>query len=450
MPEQIPILYTGKNVARPDFKSMTKSIQNSFAQARNRKQQQAQFDSLQNERATKEFLKNLDIDEVKSTNEGLTIQGYRAYKDLEDQLTSLLKENGGRVDVQDQVAARRLSTDANQEVAQINESSKNWSLDKMAALKNPDLYDLEKAKGVIFNYDGKEPYSESRLDQVYRDMSIEEVRDRNFQKMRDPDSFRTTAMVGGKEINGEQEYDDAYFNKVIDEQGNTKIVPDYAAQVGFLQARTADEGKVGVLFERAYDDQFNKASKQDQELYKAKARKFTGREENAHYLYELDTADGKYFESGEFEAEKVAKPKGAQKKTIKVHSGTGNFSDTPVTLSKVNGAVVTENGKASTVDIVKGKNKILITNVEYTTNPSTGQEEWMAFGQYENKEGKGFKVETDSEGKVTGFSSGGDATQVQFAVPYNNVKEPLERNYNFEGMRNFKAPARSIKKKKAY
>jgi hypothetical protein len=78
-------------------------------------------------------------------------------------------------------------------------------------------------------------------------------------------------------------------------------------------------------------------------------------------------------------------------------------------------------------------------------NPKTKKKEWMASAQYEQKGNSGLKVTQKADGSVE-FSQGGEASTVDFLVPYKDIKEPLDRNYTFVGMDKYKEqPRKDIK-----
>jgi len=454
MPQPIPIIYTGKNVAAPNWSELNRDIKNRTAQLGQQRQQKEQFESIQNERRRKEYLDNLDIDKLNSTNEDLLNMKFEMVKGYEDILTQGLTESGGEPTDKDLLEAKKLGLRINQDIAKFNTWNKNWELDKKTAADNLDIYDEKKVNEVINNWNPKEDgaYRGSKLDQTFRDISIEEVRASRFTKMRDPNTLWGTSVIAGKEVTSKEQYDEAYFNKITDKDGHERIVPDYGAQVGYLKATTTAEGKKGVLAEITYDKEYQKAIKDNkdlQETYEGIALNTTGNKEDAKYIYELENSGGAYFESGEPEAVKVTKAAAGvkDKRTdIKLTTGKGQFGDKSIGSS---GTKAYFDAEGNPQKKTFGKDKIVYTGMEWAENPTTKKDEWMVVG-YTPKTGSELDVgenPTLNDLLVASLAASvgkGSKEVEEIRIPYESIKEEMDRNYKFEGMDKFAKSKESV------
>jgi hypothetical protein len=438
-----PIIYTGKEVAVPNWNEFNRNFNARMAQISQQRQQQRQFEQLQKERRRKEFFESLDIDQFNFTSENLKSKQYQVVKGVEDYITNTLKQSDGDLSDEDLLKSRMLSGRAQQEIQKYANWEKNWKVDLQAAQDSLGvLYDEEKVKELIAGWDGNTPYKKSRLEQAFRDVSPEEIRARRFQKTQDPNYINVVGRMNGKDVQGREQYDEAYYNKRVDEDGNEYLVPDYRAQVGFLKSMTVEEEEQGLLAERAYDKQFNSLGDDLKKTYIEKAKGLGLGEDDAKYVYELDQAGGAYFsQPTKFKATEKQDPKtgGKDKRTvIDVTSGSGQFGDKSIVSSGTKMYFDKEGNKK------KGtfrRGDLVYTDIEWAKNPETGDEEWMVKG-YIPKAGEIDIPEDASESELVrailqASAIKGERAVEEVRIPYEFIKEEMDRNYRLEGMDDF-------------
>lgn len=420
-PLNIPILYTGKNIATPDWKTFTRDINARFAQVSQQKQQQKQFDALQNERQRKEFLRSVDVDALNSTNETLLAQKYELTKGVEDWMTKRLTEKQGEITDQDILEARMISNRANQEINRLNNWQKNQQLDQRAALQNIEWYDQEKLKEIITNWDGKTPYDSSKLELALRDMDISEVIEPARASIKNPNELSITSEIAGNKVTDQESFNSAY-SEIVEENGVKKIVPKNKEQINYIKAETA-KGKDAFLKQRAIDKNFSALSQEQQQDYGNKAVNAGAKREDGKYLWLRDVG-GLFAPEQDLDIKEISdKENGGRAKLIQLDlrkTTKGNFSEAPVKLEGTH-TIIREDGRVQKVTVKP--NRLKATSIAFEENPATGQKEWMVSGTYVRPltEEEGFDPDRE-------FFERTIAEPVK--IPYVDVKENIGRKFN--------------------
>ena len=108
-------IYTGKNIARPDFSKVADSWDASFRTAMQQAEQRRQFDIQRQDRITKDFLKTIDIDQINYTNANLQQKALDVYKNFDGLVSQYVENKKGRLDTEDimkmQAVAKRAEQD---------------------------------------------------------------------------------------------------------------------------------------------------------------------------------------------------------------------------------------------------------------------------------------------------------------------------------------------------
>jgi hypothetical protein len=416
-PLNIPILYTGKNVARPDWRGYTQDQNQRIAQLSQQRQQQRQFEALQNERMRKDFLNSIDIDDVNFTNEGLLSQKYQITKGVEDYMTQVLTEREGEVTDEDIMTVRMLSNRANQEINKLNNWQKNQEIDKRAALQNMNLYDQQKLKDNIYNWDGRSPYNESRLESALRDMPIEEVIETTRADIKNPNTFTTISEISGNKVTDKTTYDRAYYTR---ENGN--LIPNDKAQIDYIKVNTA-RGNDAVLKQRSIDTNFGQLSPTDQQSYANKAVKAGAKPEDGKYLWLRDQG-GMFPTESDLKVQEIDEDKADGRKkltTLDLRDTTeGDFSEAAIKLEGTH-TIIREDGTEDTLTVKP--NRLKVNRIAYEENPITGQKEWMVSGSY---------VRPLSENEI-GYDPDVpfEKTKAEpIKIPYTDIKENIGRKFN--------------------
>ena len=439
---QPPIIYTGLNVAVPDWKSFNKDFNARMDMIRREKQQQRQFETQRQDQLNREFLKTVSVDQMNFTHAQFKQAAANVYQTADDAVSAIVQDKQGKMTFQDTMKAQAVMQRGEQELAKYKVWEQNWMKD-MQAVQNPQVSGKfsEESKKAVMNYDGKTPYGQTKLQ--FREWDSFETEDKLKEVINNSNEMSVFSTMNGQgDVQSQEAFRVKFWENELMPDGRTRrlilddngeAIPDWGAQIkyvkGLLSSQAFSQGRMGIVRD------FQKLSSDQQQTWKDIAANRGLREEDTDVLFFIE--DYNPFEP-KIKTKELAPKAGTGKAkvtTIDVTTGTGDFRDKPVKLTgTVEGAVTTE-GKDVTVD--KGLNDIVFTQIKYIENPKTGKKEWMAIGQYEEKTGKGFSVSTDAEGNMT-LTQGGTTKTVKFLVPYNNVKEPLERNYAFKGMKGFK------------
>lgn len=417
MPQAIPILYTGENIAVPDWKNFNKDANARRAQVAQRRQQQRQFDALQNERQKNQFLDSIDVDALNSTNEGLLNKKYEVTKGLEDYMTQVLTESRGDISDQDVLQAKLLTNRANQEIAKMNNWQKNQQLDSRAALKNISLYDQDKLKSEIYNWKGDTPYNSSRLESALRDMPIDEVIQGMRADIKDPNTFTTISEIGGNQVTNKETASSVYFS--FGDQG--ELIPNDDAQLRYIKTASVT-GDDAFLKQRSIDKNFSELDDVEKQSYANQAVKAGGKAEDGKFLWLRD--QGGMFPVKEDVKTAPIKEKATEKSKLKEldlrKETRGSFADNPVQLT---GTVTFINKEGEETTFNAGRNAVQLTEINYEVNPKTGNEEWMV---------SGILKRNPTEDEVLSGDVFARSVNEPIKIPYNNVKENIGRKYNVQ------------------
>jgi len=301
MPQPIPITYTGKDAAVPDWKSFFQDRNQRLERIHQRKQQQQQFEALQKERRRKEFIESIDVDTINTTHDTLKAMEYEMVDGFHDWATEITKKRGEDYTDEDLFKASLLQSRISQDLQKMEGWSKNYAIDMKTAEKNMHLYDKEKVKEKIVNWNPRTDgaYNKSKLDECYRDVPLNEVRYKlKNTEFKDPNIISNTAEKAGLKIANKETFQGTFWDIDTDDNGNIiRQEPKYDNQVGYLKAAIIDSGEEGLLYELAYDKQFNALDDKVKQNYQQAALQATGSKEDAKYLYELNENGETYFPS---------------------------------------------------------------------------------------------------------------------------------------------------------
>jgi len=289
-PAPIPIIYTGKEVAAPDWKTFTRDFNARMDRIHQRKQQQRQFDEVQKERRRREFLESVDVDALNSTNESLKAMEYEMVSGFQDWATDRLKNKEGELSDQDLLEARLLSNRIGQEVQKLEGWSKNQQLDLKAAEKNMHLYDQEKVKEKIVNWNPQKDggYKSTKLDECYRDVPLDEVRmDMLNNKIKNADSFSNVAEKAGFKISDKTKYNSTFWDVLERQDGTQELIPNYGNQVQFVKGAINDAEDEGLLWDLSYEKQFEELDVETKKEWMESAKGNGINKEDTKYYYDI-------------------------------------------------------------------------------------------------------------------------------------------------------------------
>jgi len=160
---QPQILYTGQNAARPDFKGMTKDIQNRMAQVDRERQQQKQFDMQRQDQMNRDFLKTVDVDKLNFVDASLQQKSLDAYKQFDESVSKMVQDKKGNLTTQDIMNGKAMASTMEQQMGVWKNWDNNRKQDIVAFHKDPGKYDQEHFKENTLYWDTDTPYNESRL-----------------------------------------------------------------------------------------------------------------------------------------------------------------------------------------------------------------------------------------------------------------------------------------------
>lgn len=426
---QPQMLYTGLNVAVPDWKSFNQDFNARMDQIRREKQQQKQFDSQRQDQINREFLKTVDIDQINFADANLKQQAADIYKGFEGFATNIVEGKKGKMDFQDIMNAQAAAKRAEQEVTKIKAWDLNHQKDMMVA-SDPKLnkeIDLEKAKVDVFGYDGKTPYTESRL--KIKEWTPEEFSDKLKAEYDDANKrtvIMTSAGLGDVKGNTSDELTVSFVEKLYDiskdPTGFTTLTlkKDKAIQEVKTMAMSQDyrQGQYGLL------SAFDKLPQDEKDIYESLAKKETGRKEDAPYSWFVDKHMQEKYPRTITDRKEPSTTSGDGDR-----GGTGKDKRVPLDLRETTvGSMASEpvpitgtvnyfdkEGKEQSFNA--GLNDIRLTKIYYDDNRS----KWMVDGIL--KRGT-TEQDLDEEGIMS------RTINEPITMTYDSVKEDINRKYN--------------------
>lgn len=290
---QPQMLYTGLNVAVPDWKSFNQDFNARLDMIRREKQQQKQFESQRQDQINREFLKTIDIEQLNFADANLRQQAADIYKGFEGFAANIVEGKKGKLDFQDIMNAQAAASVASQDMSKIKAWDVNHQKDVMVA-SDPKLnkeIDLEKAKIDVFGYDGKTPYTESRL--KIREWTPEEFSDKLKAEYKDANKrtvIMSSAGLGDVKGSTADELTVSFVEKLYDISKDPKgfttltLKKDKAIQEVKTMAMSQDyrQGQYGLL------SAFDKLPDKEKEIYESLAENETGKKEDAPYSWFVD------------------------------------------------------------------------------------------------------------------------------------------------------------------
>ena len=440
---QIPqsVLYTGRNIAVPDWKSFNKDLNARMDMIRREKQQERQFQRQRQDQMNKEFLESVDMDRLNFTHGQFQQASADIYQTFDETVAGIVQDKKGEMSVQDIMKVKALSSSAEQNIAKFKNWEKNWIIDQKAYLDNPDKYSKE-SRDAIFNYDGKSPYNESKLKLAPWDLYTTK------KKLQDVTTKANEASTfsffnGQGDIRSEGEFTAKFWQStkegeqivpVVDSNG--MAIPNYEEQGKFVKGLLASnqfaQGREAMV------EEYKKLKPEQQKMWDDLALRYgldTEGQGDGEILYMMhpDGLDMNPFETGIKRTAYKPTTSGTgddKRDDIDVTSGYGDMRGASIGVTgRVSGAMTLD---GEPMDIVGGKNDSMLTNIRYMNNPKTGKKEWMVEGIYKAKKGDAYY------NPMTG-TYGKQVVNEPFLVPYDEVKEPIEDKYRVKGMESLKA-----------
>ena len=125
---QIPqsVLYTGRNIAVPDWKSFNKDLNARMDMIRREKQQERQFQRQRQDQMNKEFLESVDMDRLNFTHGQFQQASADIYQTFDETVAGIVQDKKGEMSVQDIMKVKALSSSAEQNIAKFKNWEKNW------------------------------------------------------------------------------------------------------------------------------------------------------------------------------------------------------------------------------------------------------------------------------------------------------------------------------------
>jgi hypothetical protein len=291
---QPQMLYTGLNVPVPDWKSFNKEFNARMDMIRREKQQQRQYEQQRQDQLNREFLQTVDVDKMNYANANLQQKAANIYQTFDDVATNIVSDKGGNISMQDTLKVKALRSRAEQELTKYKSWDTNHQKDVIAASdpKNAGKFDMEAAREDVFNWDGDTPYTGSRLKLQtltpgeYADKLGAEYKDANKRTV-----IMKAAGLGDVEGKTDQELTKSFVDKLYDVSYDDKgfatlnLKKDKAIQEVKEMGLSQDFrlGDIGMM--KAFDAEVSDVDKQ---FYVAEAKKVTGKEEDARYLWFID------------------------------------------------------------------------------------------------------------------------------------------------------------------
>ena len=289
---QPQMLYTGMNVAVPDWKSFNRDFNARMDMIRREKQQQKQFEIQRQDQLNREFLKTVDIDQINFAHGNFQQASADIYSAFDDSISAMVEDKKGQLTTQDIIKAKSLASRAEQELIKYKNWENNWMKD-MQVIQDPRVSGnfSEESKRAVVSYDGSTPYSESRLKLDY--WSPEKTADKLRAEFKDGNkasAILKAAGLGDVEGNNEQEWNVSYLQKFYnlgrDEKGNQYLELNKKAAIDAVKTRVLGQdyklGLIGLM------NSFDKIPDREKELYKQSAINSTGNEEDAMYAWFVD------------------------------------------------------------------------------------------------------------------------------------------------------------------
>jgi hypothetical protein len=288
---QTPILYTGKNVAVPDWKSFNKELNARFDMVRREKQQQRQFETQQQAQLNREFLRNVDVDRINFANANIQQQSANVYNRFDDAVATMVETKKGELSIQDIMNGRALASRANQEITKFKSWESNWMKD-MQAINDPRISGKfsDESKASVVNYDGKAPYSETRLQiKPWDAIETEQKLNKSITNSNEVSAF--SYLNGQGDIKTKEEYTERFWQTEAGIDGiprlvrdaNGDAIPKWNEQIkyvkGVLTSNEFSQGRIGVV------DRFEALSPEQKTLWEDIAKNNGLDEEDAPIMH---------------------------------------------------------------------------------------------------------------------------------------------------------------------
>lgn len=254
MPIDIPILYTGQNAARPDWKSLGRTIRDSYRRIKEDVMAQQRYEDIKAEKRRQEFLKETDIDRLNFGNEQVQAIEAANYNSWHNTVTDIVKDREGDLSETDIMAIRTANNKYANEMMKYKVSEEKRQQDiKTASLKeNIDKFDKDKLLEIVnWDYNKNGLYTGDALKEALRKTTEEEWLRKDTKDFGNADYWATyIADYVGKDLNGDPvKYKDEY-NKLL----------------------WTDTGKVDNLGRKIYDLNEDEAVRIQQQRYSLPSR----------------------------------------------------------------------------------------------------------------------------------------------------------------------------------
>lgn len=195
-PLHIPILYTGEQVAVPDWKGLGKNIRESYRRASENRKEKQRYEQVRNDRMAREILSELDVADVNFTNEQVQAIQTQLYGGLEQGLTNIIKDKKGEsrkdLGVADYAQAKSLTTKYNQEISKYKISEQIRNDDLKIMYQKPDNYTKEAIqKAERWDYKKNGVYTADNLGKSLRVYGLDELAEKDKREAKDADYVAT-------------------------------------------------------------------------------------------------------------------------------------------------------------------------------------------------------------------------------------------------------------------
>jgi hypothetical protein len=421
----IPIIYTGANSAKFDFKSMGQSMRDSYRRIHENAVSQQRYNDIQAQRQQQMLMKEMDVDRINFGNEQVQAIEANMYDDFVNKTANLVAEKKGNLNTQDYLLVKTMANKYERDMSAYKQSEERRIKDYAVATdrKNLSTFDKEKVKENIAYWDYRNGmYPTDALDRSLRELTEEELIQKDARDSKNAD-YIATYVVNDDKLSGDEyqtkvkeEYEKKFYERVPDKNGNTVTALKAEPSVQFMKDRYGMGGRENDF--AAIDKKFQQQSPAKQLEY---LNKWGDDAQIAWWTLDDPNRTGQLFplvtQTSQVKASESGGSGGGGTKTDKRatldlrNTTSGSMASDPVPFT---GPItfINKDGKEETVNA--GFNDIRLTKIAKEDG------KWYVYGVY-----KRGQTEEDIEEGV--FSR---TVQEPIKVKYSDVKEDIERNYN--------------------
>lgn len=427
----IPIIYTGANSARFDFKSMGQNIRDSYRRIKEDSINRQRYNDIQAQNERKQLLSEIDVDRLSFGNEQVQSLETQLYDDFLNKTTTLVNEkikSDGRLSTQDYLEVRTMANKYERDMQKYKASEERRLQDYAIATdpKNIGKFDKEKVKQNIAYWDYKNGiYPQDALDKSLRELTETELIEKDARNTNNFD-YIGTYLVNDDKLDGKayqtrvkEEYEKAFYEKVVDEKGNVATAIKAEPAVQYIKDQYSIGGR-----EQDFASINNKFQKQDPIKQQAYINKWGNDAQLAWWtlddpnrtarLFPLVTETSQVKPSTPTSGGDVGSGKDKRIDLDLRETTTGSMASKPVPIT---GTIKYIDKKGEEKSYDAGLNDVRLTRIYYDNN----RKEWMVDGILK----RGTTEEDLDEGGVMSRTINEPIT-----MTYDSVKEDVNREYN--------------------